>query len=87
MLFLLRACYTLAEHRPWRNFFMRNRFGYALHLLLLLTLTACVSSPPATVIPDQTDTPVPTETTSTEITLYRGNAQRTGVFDFPAIRE
>ncbi|HEY9526729.1 MAG TPA: PQQ-binding-like beta-propeller repeat protein, partial [Anaerolineales bacterium] len=50
-------------------------------------LTACVSSPPATIIPHQTDTPVPTETSSTEITLYRGNPQRTGLFDFAAIRE
>ena len=66
---------------------MRKRFGYALYLLLLLALTACVSSPPATIIPHQTDTPVPTETSSTEITLYRGNPQRTGLFDFAAIRE
>ena len=66
---------------------MRNRLGYAFHLLLLLVIPACASSPPATVIPDQADTPFPTETTSTGITLYRGNTQRTGVFDFPAIRQ
>jgi outer membrane protein assembly factor BamB len=66
---------------------MRKRYGYALHLLLLLVTTACAPSPTAPVIPEQNDTPLPTETPPTEITLYRGNAQRTGVFDFPAIRQ
>ena len=66
---------------------MRKSFGYALRMLLLLVLTACASSPAVTVVPDPTSTPVPTETPPTEITLYRGNPQRTGVFDFPAIRQ
>jgi outer membrane protein assembly factor BamB len=36
--------------------------------------------------PGPTISPLPVETASPEITLYRGNPQRTGVFDFPAIR-
>jgi outer membrane protein assembly factor BamB len=66
---------------------MRKSFGYALRMLLWLLITVCSSSPAATVFPDQTDVPVPTETSSVEITLFRGNPQRTGLFDFPAIRE
>jgi outer membrane protein assembly factor BamB len=38
-------------------------------------------------VPEPTGTPVPTEATSTNITLYRGTPQRTGVFNFPAIRQ
>jgi len=49
-------------------------------------MTACASPPATLPISTQTTTPLPTETASTEITLYRGNPQRTGVFNFPAIR-
>src|SRR5215207_7666932 len=44
-------------------------------------LTACA------VAPAPTSTLIPTENPSINITLYRGNAQRTGSFDFPAIRQ
>ena len=56
-----------------------------------LLVTACAPAtsllPTATTLPKPTDTPVPSETNSTETTLFRGNPQRTGVFDFPAIRQ
>src|SRR5215211_7238077 len=59
----------------------------SLIILFALFVASCTPpSPAATGLPDQTDTPAPTGNTSTDITLYRGNAQRTGVFDFPAIR-
>src|SRR5215216_275170 len=35
---------------------------------------------------NNTSTVTPTKEASIDLTLYRGNAQRTGVFDFPAIR-
>src|SRR5687768_14651233 len=52
----------------------------------VLIMTACASSPATLPVSGQTSTPLPTETPSKEITLYRGDPQRTGVFDFPAIR-
>jgi len=56
-----------------------------------LLLTACAPAtpvlPPTPTLPEPTDTPVPTATSSTETTLFRGDPQRTGVFDFPAIRQ
>jgi outer membrane protein assembly factor BamB len=56
-----------------------------------LLLTACASATPilptTTVVPEPTHTPVPTVTRSTETSLYHGNPQRTGAFDFPAIRQ
>jgi outer membrane protein assembly factor BamB len=54
---------------------------------ILFMLTACTSSPVTGSVPDPTSTPVPTEDSSIELALYRGNPQRTGVFDFPAIRD
>ncbi len=72
-----------------------NRPGFSEFVSLMfvfsLLLTACASATPvlptATTVPEQTDTPVPTETRSTETTLFRANPQRSGVFDFPAIRQ
>lgn len=54
---------------------------------ILLILTACASTPTMISAPHPTSMPVPTENSSTDITLYRGNPQRTGVFNFPAIRQ
>lgn len=53
---------------------------------VLLITSACASLPATTSVTDPTSTPTPTEDASIEITPYRGNAQRTGVFDLPAIR-
>jgi outer membrane protein assembly factor BamB len=67
----------------------RVRLPRLLSLIILFALFAasCTSpSPAATGLPGQTDNPTPTENISTDIALYRGNALRTGVFDFPAIR-
>src|SRR5215216_3176110 len=88
MLSSFSACYTLYRTMsPGKGVSMQKRFCYALYLLLLILMTACASSPVATVIPVPSNTPVPAEKpASIDITLYRGNAQRTGVFDFPAIR-
>jgi eukaryotic-like serine/threonine-protein kinase len=55
--------------------------------LFVYIAAACSSSPAVTVIPDPTNTPVPTEKTSTHITLYRGDAQCTGSVAFSAIRQ
>jgi eukaryotic-like serine/threonine-protein kinase len=57
-----------------------------LSVSFLWVTTACVSSPATLPVSDQTSTPLPAETPSADITLYRGNPQRTGVLDFPAIR-
>ena len=55
-----------------------------------LLLTACAPATPvlptSATLPEPTHTPVPTKTSSAETTLFRGDPQRTGVFDFPAIR-
>jgi eukaryotic-like serine/threonine-protein kinase len=56
-----------------------------LSISFLLIITAC-ASPTTLPISDQTSTPLPTEPPPTNLTLYRGNPQRTGVFNFPAIR-
>jgi eukaryotic-like serine/threonine-protein kinase len=55
--------------------------------LFVLITTACASAPAATPLIDPTLTPAPTEKASIDITLYRGNTQRMGVFDFPAVRQ
>jgi len=55
--------------------------------LCILLATACTPPSLITSVPVPTSTPIPTENASDNITLYRGNPQRTGVFDFPAIRE
>ena len=66
-------------------------FIHSIHLFLgvffVFIATACVSPPAATIVAEHTSTTMPTEKPSAKITLYRGNAQRTGIFDFPAIRE
>jgi eukaryotic-like serine/threonine-protein kinase len=54
---------------------------------IIFMLIACAPSPATQSAPDPTHTPIPTETSSTNVTLYRGNPQRTGVFSFRAIRE
>ena len=54
---------------------------------IMFILTACASSPAIISVPDPTSMPVPTENSPTNLTLYRGNPQRTGVFDFTAIRQ
>ncbi len=54
---------------------------------IVFMLVACAPSPATQSVPSPTHTLVPTETGSTNVTLYRGNPQRTGVFNFPAIRE
>ena len=55
----------------------------------LLFLTASCAPSITTSAPEPTSTPVPTptEVRSTNAVLYRGDAQRSGVFDFPAIRQ
>jgi eukaryotic-like serine/threonine-protein kinase len=55
--------------------------------LFVLITTACASAPATTPVIGPTHTPVPTEKVSIDITLYRGNTQRTGLFDFPTIRQ
>jgi outer membrane protein assembly factor BamB len=71
--------------------FARNRFVHSFKMILsgciVFIITACASLPAPTTVPEPTSTPVPTETLSADVTLYRGNPQRTGVFDFPAIRQ
>ena len=68
-----------------------NMFVYSVKMILsgciVFIFTACTSSPATTSIPDPTNTPVPTEDSPQKISLYRGNPQRTGSFDFPAIRD
>jgi outer membrane protein assembly factor BamB len=62
-------------------------FTFIFSLLLTTCAPATPVLPTATTVPKPTNTPVPTETHSTETTLFRGDPQRTGVFDFPAIRQ
>ena len=68
-----------------------NVFVHSVKMILsgciVFIFTACTSLPATTSAPDPTNTPIPTEDTSKDITLYRGNPQRTGVFDFPTIRK
>jgi outer membrane protein assembly factor BamB len=71
---------------------MRKRFGvhplrYVLNMLLSLAITACASPTATMLAPEEPNAHPPTETSPTDPTLYRGNPQRTGVFDFPAIRQ
>jgi outer membrane protein assembly factor BamB len=54
---------------------------------VVLAITACTPSPATMPVFSQTSTVVPTEPGSTNVILYRGNARRTGVFNFPAIRQ
>jgi len=75
---------------------MRKRFAidtfiYSTKIIvsgfIVLSVTACASVPAPTTVLEPTGTPVPTETTPTNTTLYRGNPQRSGVFNFPAIQQ
>src|SRR5215212_5846057 len=68
---------------------------FNLIIVFALFVVSCAPSSPlqnqATAspeIPEENNTAIvqPTEVPVTDITLYRGNAQRTGIFDFPAIR-
>src|ERR1044071_8384136 len=74
-----------------RKRFAGNTFASSVKIIVcslaVVAVTACASVPAPTTVAEPTSTPVPTEATPTNITLYRGNPQRTGVFDFPAIRE
>jgi eukaryotic-like serine/threonine-protein kinase len=86
--------HNLSELCIYRRYAMR----FAIHIwihpgkiifagLIVLIATACAPSLPTTTHAiDPTSTLAPTEDASIDITLYRGNPQRTGVFDFPAIR-
>ena len=66
--------------------FILKRSSRFLTSFFLLMLTACASSP--TLTPIQTGTALPATPTSPapRVIPYRGNPQRTGVFDFPALR-
>ncbi|HEX9388450.1 MAG TPA: PQQ-binding-like beta-propeller repeat protein [Anaerolineales bacterium] len=67
-----------------------NAFAHSIKIILsgcIIFITACAASPATVSAPEPTGTPVPTETSPANITLYRGNPQRTGVFDFAAIRQ
>ncbi len=61
-------------------------FKTALFSLFVWIAAGCASTPVASPTPEKTITPLPTEIASPEVTLYRGNPQRTGVFNSPAIR-
>ena len=63
---------------------------FTLMVIGSLVVISCAPSSTPTEQPTQapaTSIPVPTEQPVAGITLYRGNSQRTGVFDFPAIRQ
>jgi len=78
-----------AFKKPFLRRFIINPLLHSMKIFLFvfgLALTACTASP-MTTVPIPTSTPIPTEDVSAQVTLYRGNAQRTGIFDFPAIRQ
>lgn len=70
----------------WRGFSALFNLMFLFGFLIM----SCASAP-VTPTKEQTvdvaNTPIPTEKSSTNVTLYRGNPQRTGVYDFPAIRQ
>ena len=71
--------------------FIMNIFAGSVKMILtgcmVFIITSCVSSPVATSASVPSSTSIPTEKSSPQTTLFRGDPQRTGVFDFPAIRQ
>src|SRR6266508_3699003 len=77
----------LKENKSSRNLFsmlVSLMFGFS---SLLMSCTPTTTPMVATTIPNQTSTPIPTENSSTDVALYRGDLQRTGVYNFPAMRQ
>jgi eukaryotic-like serine/threonine-protein kinase len=73
-----------------RIFALPSRFRsiqFSLGGLIMFIAAACASTSTSTARPEHTSAPMPTENASSAITLYRGDEQRTGVFDFAAIRQ
>lgn len=65
------------------------RYSALFHLILVLSLlvVSCAPTTSTPIIPpasEENNSPIPAETTSPEVTLYRGDPQRTGVFDIRA---
>ena len=67
--------------------FFRSIKNFLLSLVLFLIASCAPAVAPSIPEPTATLAPTPTEVSSTNTVLYRGDAQRSGVFDFPAIRQ